>query len=223
MAKKLKQHPGIRQRGHRWQVRVCVNGEHLAKSFATHTEALEFYREHKEEAGGSSIAKRKEAEKMTFGAFLARYYAEYGVRKRGRRQEHNRVKRLSQEPFAAKRLLEVDTSDFVAYISRRREGGASDPTIRLDVYLINHAYNYARTSCVSSMTASPARPSIIRRNSCACFVMFTTQFSSFAEKGNPDHSGCDRQPAAVGRPLGVFSSCHLYEARGVRGPCRPSP
>jgi len=146
MAKKSKQHPGIRQRGRRWQVRVCVNGEHVAKSFATHTEALEFYREHKEEAGGSSIAKRKEAEKMTFGEFLARYYAEYGVRKRGRRQEQNRVKRISQEPFAVRKLLEVETSDFVAFINRRRDAGASDPTIRLDIYLINHAYNHARTS-----------------------------------------------------------------------------
>lgn len=145
MARKSKQHPGIRQRGGRWQVRVCVNGEHLAKSFATHTEALEFYLEHKDQATGGSVAKRKEAEKLTFAAFLERYYNEYGALKRGRRQEQNRVKRLSQEPFAAKKLLEVDTHDFAEFIRRRREGGASDPTIRLDIYLINHAYNRART------------------------------------------------------------------------------
>lgn len=103
MARNSKQHPGIRQRGARWQVRVCVNGELLSKSFATHTEVLEFYLEHKNQAVGGSLAKRKEAERLAFATFLERYYNEYGALKRGRRQEQNCVKRPSRLKVARSR------------------------------------------------------------------------------------------------------------------------
>lgn len=138
----------IRKRGHlQWEARIRRRGYPVqCKTFETKTRAESWARQIETEMDGGSFVSRIEAESTTLAEALERYVTEVTSRKKQVAKEALRVRALQSRPLAVKTLAAVRGKDIAAFIREREAEGVGANTIRLDLAVLSHLYNVARSA-----------------------------------------------------------------------------
>ena len=122
----------VRMRGH----------AHLSKTFARKTDAKDWIRKTEQLIEDGNVPSG-EADRTTLHEALERYSREVTPKKKGAKRELDRIKVWEKHDLAHRFLSKLRGSDFAAYRDRRREEGAAEQTIRLELATISHVYTIA--------------------------------------------------------------------------------
>ena len=142
----------------RWRARVRRDGyPEQSKTFASSDKAKEWAREIETEMDKGTFVSRTESESTTLGKALGRYMKEITPRKKGERQEKNRINTWLAHPLASRTLAAVRGSDLATYRDDQREAGKSDATIRLSLVIISHLFEVARREWGMESLSNPVR------------------------------------------------------------------
>ncbi|MHB8348397.1 MAG: site-specific integrase [Acidiferrobacterales bacterium] len=138
----------IRKRGDlQWEARVRRRGYPVqCKTFEIKTRAESWARQIETEMDGGVFVSRAEAESTTLTEALDRYVLEVIPRHKQIMKETNRVRALQARPLARKMLASIRGKDVAAFIREREAEGAGANTIRLDLAVLSHLYNTARSA-----------------------------------------------------------------------------
>ena len=140
--------PGIQERRRRdgtiaYRAQVRVRGHvHLTETFDRKTDAQKWLEDTRSKIRGGAVV-TTEAERTTLEEALTRYAREITPRKKDSTRELNRIKAWQKDALAKRFLARLRGSDFAEYRDRRREEGAAENTIRLDLALISHLFTVA--------------------------------------------------------------------------------
>ncbi|MHB8252365.1 MAG: tyrosine-type recombinase/integrase [Acidiferrobacter sp.] len=140
----------IQKRGDlQWRARVRRRGYPLqTKSFTTRAKAEAWARQAEGEMDRGVFVSRAEAESTTLREALDRYLREITQTKKPSTiaREKNRVVVLTALPFARRSLASIKGSDIATFIRGRQIQGLGANAIRLDLALLSHLFNVARTA-----------------------------------------------------------------------------
>ncbi|MHB8390672.1 MAG: site-specific integrase [Acidobacteriaceae bacterium] len=138
----------IRKRGDlQWEARIRRRGYPVqCKTFETKTRAETWARQIETEMDGGVFVSRVEAESTTLAEALERYVTEVASRKKHVAKEVPRVRALQARPIAQKILATVRGKDVAAFMREREAEGVGANTIRLDLAVLSHLYNIARSA-----------------------------------------------------------------------------
>lgn len=143
---------------HSYRVLVRIEGhETLTKTFARLTDAREWGRtmEHRIKVEG---AVSSAAQRTTLADALDRYAREVTPLKKGKRAELIRVKVWKRHKIAARFLSRLqDGAAFAEHRDARRAEGVAENTIRLELALIGHLFEVARTEWGMTNLVNPIR------------------------------------------------------------------
>jgi len=116
----------------------------VTKTFDTKAEAKRWARLVESEMDQGAYASREEAEATSFAEALHRYCNEITPRKKGARQERDRIEALKKHPLAHRSLASIRGVDIAAYRDERLEAGKSPITVNNELIIISHLFNTAR-------------------------------------------------------------------------------
>lgn len=136
----------ITRRGHyQWQVKIRRKGYPAAsKTFDTKAEAQRWARLIESEMDQGVFVSREEAEKTTLSEALDRYSKEITPRKKGARQESDRIRALVRHSLSKRFLASIRGVDIAAYRDERLKDGKSPITVNNELIIISHLFNTAR-------------------------------------------------------------------------------
>ena len=132
-----------------WQAHVRRRGYPAqARTFDTKAEAEAWAATIESEIARGVFVSRTEAEATSLAEGLERYQSEIVPTKKQSNRERRRVGGLIRQlgPLAARPLAGIRGKDVVTYIKDRTARGAGPNTIRLDLALLSHLFNVARTA-----------------------------------------------------------------------------
>lgn len=136
----------IRKRNNIWQARVKKKGyPELSKSFKSKSDAESWARFVESEMDRGIFLSRKEIESTTLGELLTRYLSEITPNKKGATVESYRIHRWLKSPLAKRYLSTLRATDFAVWRDGRIKEKASSNTIRLELAVISHMFNIAKT------------------------------------------------------------------------------
>ncbi|WP_205736201.1 site-specific integrase [Acidiferrobacter sp. SPIII_3] len=98
---------------------------------------------------------RAEAENTTLAEALDRYLTEVTPGKRRPENEAGFIRRWQAQPLARRVLATIRGKDMAAYIQQRQSDGVGANTIRLELALLSHLFNTARTAWGMESLANP--------------------------------------------------------------------
>lgn len=138
----------IRKRGDlQWEARIRRRGYPVqCKTFETKTRAETWARQIEAEMDRGVFVSRVEAESTTLAEALERYATEVTARKKHAVKEAPRVRALQMRGIALKTLSAIRGKDVAAFIREREAEGVGANTIRLDLAVLSHLYNIARSA-----------------------------------------------------------------------------
>ena len=138
----------IRKRGDlQWEARIRRRGHPVqCRTFETRARAEAWARQIETEMDGGAFVSRAEAERTTLTEALDRYVLEVVLRHKQVEKETNRIRALQQRPIAHKMLASVRGKDVAAFIREREAEGVGANTIRLDLAVLSHLFNVARSA-----------------------------------------------------------------------------
>ena len=123
----------------KWQAQIARNGIRKSSSFATKREAQDWAARHEYLATSAEPPQTKLTLKDTFD----RYAREESPKRRGARWEIVRLKRLSSNKIANKRLADLEPADFAEWRDRRAKEVAP-ATVRREMALMSSVLTTAR-------------------------------------------------------------------------------
>jgi integrase len=136
----------FRKRNTGWQVRIKRKGyPEQTKTFNTYSDATAWARLIESEIDRGAFVSRAEAENTTLGELLIRYLKEVTPHKKGYEMETYRINAWLKRPLADRFLSSIRTTDFAVWRDSRVKEGKSPNTIRLELAVISHMFNVART------------------------------------------------------------------------------
>ncbi len=128
-----------------WAVRIQRKGYPIKyASFDTRKAAEDWATEVERAMKRRTYIDTAEAETTTLYKALERYEREWVPRKKGSRQLGNRCKRWRKRAIAAKMLAEVRGTHLAEIRDEMAEAGKAASTIRNELNVISHLYNFAR-------------------------------------------------------------------------------
>ena len=138
----------IRKRGDlQWEARVRKRGQPLqCKTFTTKAKAEAWAKQIESEMDRGVFVSRVEAEATTLTEALERYACEVAPKKKDAHHDILRCRRFQQRPFARKTLAAIRGKDIAGFIQERQAEGIGANMIRLDLALLSHLFNMARTA-----------------------------------------------------------------------------
>ena len=140
----------IRKRGDlQWEARVRRRGQPIqCKTFTTKARAEAWVRQVETEMDRGAFVSRAEAEATTLAEALDRYVLEITPTKKSStvKRERDRIKVLGGLTLARRPLASIRGVDIAAFIRARRSEGLGSNAIRLDLALLSHLFNTARTA-----------------------------------------------------------------------------
>ncbi len=134
----------IRPKGNKFEVRVCIQGKALSRTFPTAEEAKRwavgiqygFVAPTKARTGTSAIPTLSEA--------CDRYVEEVVIHHKGARQERNRLRVIQRLKFAGVRIDKISSEQIREYRDQMQVRGLSDSSIRLALALLSSLFRHAR-------------------------------------------------------------------------------
>ena len=98
---------------------------------------------------------RTEAESTTLNEALDRYLAEITPGKRRPENEAGFIRRWKAQPLAQRVLATIRGKDVAAYVQQRQGDGVGANTIRVELALLSHLFNTARTAWGMESLSNP--------------------------------------------------------------------
>jgi integrase len=132
-----------------WQALVRRRGyPQQTRTFDTKGEAEGWASTLESEMSRGVFVSRAEAEDTTLAEALNRYRTEIVPQKKNAERESRRVNGLIHMvgPLAPRFLASIRGKDIMSFIKARQAGGAGPNTVRLDLALLSHLFNVARTA-----------------------------------------------------------------------------
>lgn len=132
-----------------WQALVRRRGyPQQTRTFDTKGEAEGWASTLESEMSRGVFVSRAEAEDTTLAEALNRYRTEIVPQKKNAERESRRVNGLIHMlgPLAPRFLASIRGKDIMSFIKTRQAGGAGPNTVRLDLALLSHLFNVARTA-----------------------------------------------------------------------------
>ncbi len=149
----------IRKRGDlQWEARVRRRGQPIqCKTFTTKARAEAWVRQVEGEMDRGVFVSRAEAESTTLAEALDRYAKEITPTKKPStaKRERDRIKNLAELAIARRPLAAIRGADVAAFIRARQSEGLGGNTIRLDLALLSHLFNTARTAWGMESLSNP--------------------------------------------------------------------
>lgn len=147
----------IRKRGDlQWEARIRRRGYPVqCKTFESKTRAEAWARQIETEMDGSTFVSRIEAESTLLTEALDRYILEVVPRHKQIVNETNQIRALQRRPIAHKMLASVRGKDVAAFIREREAEGVGANTIRLDLAVLSHLFNVARSAWGMESLSNP--------------------------------------------------------------------
>ena len=141
-----------------WQVRIKKRGyPELARTFDLKGAALAWAKQIETEMERGIFVSRTEAEGTTLAEALNRYRIEIIPQKKNAERESRRVTTLIAllGPLSVRFLATIRGKDVMEFIASRTAGGAGANTVRLDLALLSHLFNVARTAWGMESLSNP--------------------------------------------------------------------
>ena len=141
-----------------WQAHIRRRGfPAQVRTFNTKTEAQAWAATIESEIARGVFVSRAEAEVTTLREALLRYQDEIVPEKKQSARERRRAEELIRQigALAARPLAGVHSKDVVTYMKDRAARGAGPNTIRLDLALLSHLFNVARTAWGMESLSNP--------------------------------------------------------------------
>ncbi len=136
----------FRKRSGAWQVRIQRDGyPALSKTFKLKLEAEAWARNIEAEFDRSIFINHTQAENTTLGELLSRYLAEVNPNKKHPKIEAYRINVWLKHPLADRYLASIRSADFALWRDSKVKEGKSPSTIKLELAIISHLFNVART------------------------------------------------------------------------------
>ena len=149
------------KRNGNWRVKIRRRGHPtVTRSFDRKAEAQSWAREIERDMARGEFVSREEAESTTLYEALDRYAREITPQKKSALHEANRIANLKKTWLAQRSLAEIRGVDLARYRDERRRDVAAN-TVRLDLALISHLYNIARTEWGMESLSNPDRKSVV--------------------------------------------------------------
>ncbi len=141
-----------------WQAQIIRRGhERQYKTFDTKAEAEAWARQIEGEMDRGVFVSRTESENTTLGEALTRYLTEVTPTKKPTTAYRERVigRYLQGHPLARRALASVRGKDMADYMRQRQGDGKGANTIRLELALLSHLFNTARTAWGMESLSNP--------------------------------------------------------------------
>ncbi|MHB1512943.1 MAG: site-specific integrase [Acidiferrobacter sp.] len=141
-----------------WQAQIIRRGhEHQYRTFDTKAEAEAWARQIEGEMDRGVFASRSEAEATSLGEALTRYLAEVTPTKKPATAYRERVigRQLGEHLLARRALASIRGKDVADYMRQRQGDGKGSNTIRLELALLSHLFNVARTAWGMESLSNP--------------------------------------------------------------------
>ncbi len=152
-----------------WQVQIVRHGfPPQYRTFNTRDQAETWARITEANMDQGLWKDRSEGDRTAVREALVRYEREITPRKASQVSERSRIRTVSRSFLGDLALSRVTGREVADYIREREAGGASAHTVRLDLTLISHLYNVARSAWGMEYLVNPvplaklARPKIPR-------------------------------------------------------------
>jgi len=146
------------KRGESWQAKVRRKGyPPVSKSFDTKIAAQKWARTIESEMDRGIFVDRTEAEATSLEDALDRYEREITPRKKGAKQEHNRIALWKRQELAFRSLASIRGADMAKWRDERLEAGKSSTTVRNDLALISHLFTVAEKEWGMECLTNPVR------------------------------------------------------------------
>ena len=132
-----------------WQVKIRRKGwPPQSATFDTKVQAEAWSRQVEGEMDRGVFVSRAESENTTLSEALTRYLAEVTPTKKPTTAHRERVigRSLQSHPLARRTLASIRGKDMAAYMRQRHEESKGANTIRLEMALLSHLFNTARTA-----------------------------------------------------------------------------
>ena len=141
-----------------WQAHVRRRGYPAqVRTFDTKAEAEVWAHDLESEMARGVFISRTEAEATTLGEALTRYLAEITPTKKPTTAHRERVigRALGCHQLARRALASIRGKDMAAYMRQRQADGKGANTIRLELALLSHLFNTARTAWGMESLSNP--------------------------------------------------------------------
>ena len=141
-----------------WQAQIIRRGhERQYKTFDGKAEAEAWARQIEGEMDRGVFVSRAEAESTTLAEALVRYRDEITPRKKATTAacERDRIRTWAASPLGARSLASIRGRDVAAYVQQRQNDGYGANTIRLELALLSHLFNTARTAWGMESLSNP--------------------------------------------------------------------
>ena len=139
-----------------WQAHIRRRGYPAqVKTFDTKAEAEAWAVTIESEIARGVFVSRAEAESTTMREALDRYQREIVPGKKNADRECRRVKGLQARTLARRSMASIQGKDIAAFMQQRQAEGAGPNTVRLDLALLSHLFNVARTEWGMASLANP--------------------------------------------------------------------
>ena len=124
-----------------WRAKIRRDGyPPISRTFTKKAEAEEWAGRIEAEMRQGQYIDRREAEETTFAEALERYAREVTPKKKGARQELNRIHAWTVDPLSKRSLASLRGADFSKWRDARLATGKSPTTVRNDLALISHLF-----------------------------------------------------------------------------------
>ena len=150
-----------------WQAQILRQGlPPQYRTFDSKGRAMSWARRIESEIDAGSWHDRSEGDRTTLREALVRYRREITPVKASHEAEESRIRTLSRSTLGHLALSRISGREVADYIREREAGGASANTVRLDINLLSHLYNVARSAWGMEYLVNPvplaklARPKI---------------------------------------------------------------
>jgi integrase len=139
-----------------WQAQIRKKGfPTLIRTFRSKEEAKAWAAEEEAKMYRGIWRDNTEAERTTLEKAIDRYLKEETVKKKGKKQETNRLNAWKRLPLAKRPLAAITGADMAEYRDARLKAGLSPSTVNNDLIVISHLFTVARKEWRMEMLANP--------------------------------------------------------------------
>ncbi|MDE7547146.1 site-specific integrase [Acetobacter fabarum] len=146
MAKHTKtKEPGIYYRGPaQYEVKIRRKGVAVSRTFDTFADALQFKATKVSKIDGDTFIDKTRERRTRLSTVIDLYMTEESPKKRGVKQEINRLLAWKKEDIASYPIISVEITDIVAWRDRRVSEGKAPSTIYNSLNLLSAVFKWAR-------------------------------------------------------------------------------
>ena len=136
----------FRKRSSSWQARIQRKGfPDITKSFPSKSEAIHWAKQVESEIHLGIYQLGPNPNDTTLGELLIRYLENITPYKKGFQAETFRINSWLRSPLSLRYISTLRGADFAIWRDKRLKSGLSGSTVKLDLAVISHLYNIART------------------------------------------------------------------------------